>query len=122
MRPLIWMGQNVFTINGRRDFHAGKSQNPTIGTVQDWFILNTIYFAHPVHVHLINFQVIGSYDVRVLALDPNEAKTQCAFYELDFILAAINYDKSSQGFKKYSHILKDGLVDYTYLCVNRYTI
>jgi hypothetical protein len=40
MRPLIWMGTitnykngGSFTINGRRDFHKGKSENPTIGTV-----------------------------------------------------------------------------------------
>ncbi len=33
MRSLIRMADVVFTINGRTDFHKGKSENPTIGTV-----------------------------------------------------------------------------------------
>ena len=57
MRPLLWTGK-VFTINGRTDFHKGQSENPMLGTTEDWFIVNTIFFSHPIHVHLINFQVV----------------------------------------------------------------
>jgi FtsP/CotA-like multicopper oxidase with cupredoxin domain len=66
MRPLLWIGQNIFTINGRLDFHKGWSENPMVGTTEDWIIANTIYFPHPIHIHLINFQVIREYDLQLL--------------------------------------------------------
>jgi FtsP/CotA-like multicopper oxidase with cupredoxin domain len=73
----------TFTISGRVDFHKGKSENPTMGTVEDWFIINTISFVgHPIHVHLINFQVIREYDLL-------KTKSGCAIYELDFLLDAL---------------------------------
>jgi FtsP/CotA-like multicopper oxidase with cupredoxin domain len=70
MRPLLWIGQSVFTINGRLDFHKGWSENPMVGSTEDWIMANTIYFPHPIHVHLINFQVIREYDLQLLIL-PN---------------------------------------------------
>ena len=80
MRPLLWIGAVVFTINGRLDFHLGWSENPTVGTIEDWIIPNTIFFPHPIHVHLINFQVIREYDLQVLM--PNKAviSSYCSIY------------------------------------------
>lgn len=57
-RPLI-KAATKFTINGRADFHSGKSENPKIGDIEDWLIVNTYTGTpHPIHVHLINFQVV----------------------------------------------------------------
>ena len=67
MRPLIKMSSAFFlSINSRSEFHKGKSDKPTIGTIEDWFIINTMEFLHPIHIHLINFQVINVYDLRYL--------------------------------------------------------
>lgn len=98
MRPLIWVGKQVFTINGRTDFHGGWSEDPTLGTTEDWFIINNIYFGHPIHVHLLNYEVVREYHVRYL-IPPNADKNSplkyaCGFYEMDFVLAAVKLAKS----------------------------
>jgi FtsP/CotA-like multicopper oxidase with cupredoxin domain len=56
MRPLLSIN-GIMTINGRTDFHGGKSEDPTIGTVEDWYIINAMNLGHPIHFHLVNFQV-----------------------------------------------------------------
>ena len=38
---------------------SGRSDNPKIGTTEDWYFINTMDSVHPIHVHLINFQIIG---------------------------------------------------------------
>lgn len=118
MRPLIWMGQTTFTIHGRTSFHTGKSENPTIGTVEDWFLINTMFFPHPIHIHLINFQVIASYDVRWIILNPADPFANCALYELDIILAALEANPSAKLRYKDAHG-GNGAINYTYLCLNR---
>ena len=47
-----------FKINGHYRFHKGQSENPEIGTTEDWWLINLSGFEHPIHVHLINFQVV----------------------------------------------------------------
>jgi FtsP/CotA-like multicopper oxidase with cupredoxin domain len=66
MRPLFFIGFKIFSIHGRTAFHQGWSENPIMGTIEDWFIINTIFFTHPIHIHLINFQVIREFDLRVI--------------------------------------------------------
>jgi spore coat protein A, manganese oxidase len=39
-------------------FDMGASDNPKIGTIEDWYFINTLFEAHPIHFHLINFQVV----------------------------------------------------------------
>jgi hypothetical protein len=57
MRPLIVTSNFKFLVNGHYDFHKGAAEDPIIGSTEDWYIINTINEAHPIHVHLINFQV-----------------------------------------------------------------
>ena len=46
-------------INGHPDFSAtGKTDNPRIGTTEDW-IFYSFTAIHPIHIHLINFQVMA---------------------------------------------------------------
>jgi FtsP/CotA-like multicopper oxidase with cupredoxin domain len=87
MRPLL--STIRLTINGRQDFHAGKSENPVIGTVEDWFIINTMGMDHPIHIHLINFQVVKVYDLR---LYEGSSSTK---YELDFVAEGLKNAKST---------------------------
>lgn len=113
MRPL--MSTDALTINGRSDFHGGRSENPTIGTYEDWYLINTLQNGHPIHVHLINFQVIKVLNLRF------EKTNTCTLYELDFIVAAMILNGSSylndrNIFPNASDIRN---VDYNYLCTIR---
>ena len=35
------------------------SENPELGTTEDWIIVNPISDAHPIHVHLVQFQLVS---------------------------------------------------------------
>ncbi len=43
--PLLWMDP--------------VSENPAVGSVEDWEIYNVTADAHPIHIHLVQFQVLG---------------------------------------------------------------
>ena len=71
---------------------------------------------HPIHVHLINFQVIGSYNVRIAKV----GTSSCALYELEFILTAIK--KHPDARNKFPDVFIGDGYNYTYLCTNRAAI
>ncbi|HET7539390.1 MAG TPA: multicopper oxidase domain-containing protein [Polyangiaceae bacterium] len=43
-------------LNGQA-FHATVSEKPTLGTLEDWDLVNLTSEAHPIHLHLVQFQV-----------------------------------------------------------------
>jgi spore coat protein A, manganese oxidase len=45
-------------LNGLR-FDAASTENPRAGTVEDWVYVNVTPDTHPMHSHLVNFQVVG---------------------------------------------------------------
>lgn len=47
-------------------------------------MINTIFEGHPMHIHLINFQVIEVYDLACVKANGNI----CALYLLDFFVEA----------------------------------
>lgn len=55
-----------------------------IGTIEDWYIINTISNPHPIHVHLINFQVIEKKTLRTVKV--GEKDTILTLYEINFWL------------------------------------
>ena len=67
MRPMFFSNGN-FIFNGHYHFsESGASDNPKIGTTEDWFIINTMVnpsIRHPLHIHLINYQVIAQAQLR----------------------------------------------------------
>jgi FtsP/CotA-like multicopper oxidase with cupredoxin domain len=78
MRPLLSRpSDQKFVINGHYMFNMGETDNPKIGTVEDWYIVNNLFEPHPIHVHLINFQVVQTYDLKITPFG-------CTVYELDF--------------------------------------
>jgi FtsP/CotA-like multicopper oxidase with cupredoxin domain len=117
MRPLI-RGGGMLTIHGRADYHSGHSENPKIGDVEDWFIINTFPDRqHPIHVHLINFQVVKQYSLRMLL------NTSCSLYGMDFYAAAISYAGGPNSTvhypdvdELYKAVFASGKVNYTILC------
>jgi spore coat protein A, manganese oxidase len=48
----------VLTLNGM-DFEAPAIELPAVGTVEDWVYVNLTGDTHPMHTHLVMFQVIG---------------------------------------------------------------
>jgi FtsP/CotA-like multicopper oxidase with cupredoxin domain len=40
-------------------WHAQKTETPTEGTTEEWEIYNFTGDAHPVHLHLVHFEVLG---------------------------------------------------------------
>ena len=78
MRPLLFYG-GLFSINGHVNFHHGQSENPQIGTIEDWYFINLIPFVpHPIHVHLINYQLVKEYSLKLI--NANVAYYHCDFY------------------------------------------
>ena len=73
MRPLFFFGggkkevekggiYEKFSVNGHFDFHEGGTDMPVIGSTEDWYFINTNFFApHPIHIHLINYQIQHQY-------------------------------------------------------------
>ena len=90
MRPLF-MKNGFFSINGHTAFDMGKSDNPQIGTVEDWYFVNTITNPHPIHVHLINFQIVLDYKLKDFSTTP--AGGNCTYYEIDFFLKYADQEK-----------------------------
>jgi FtsP/CotA-like multicopper oxidase with cupredoxin domain len=58
MKP-IFNKKGARFFNGHYDFDkSGTTDNPKIGTTEDWVFISTGH-RHPIHVHLINFQIIS---------------------------------------------------------------
>jgi len=45
-------------LNGLR-FDTAATENPKAGTIEDWVYINLTADTHPMHSHLVNFQVVG---------------------------------------------------------------
>ena len=47
------------SMNGRKfDDPRGVQEQPRVGTTEDWLLVNLTEDTHPIHVHLIQFQVV----------------------------------------------------------------
>ena len=47
------------TVNGALTWHLPITENPALGSTEVWEIYNTTGDAHPVHVHLVNFEILN---------------------------------------------------------------
>lgn len=119
-RPLMSVGPTD-TINGRIDFHTGFSENPVIGSTEDWFLINTFPYGHPMHIHLINFQVIKIFKLIVL----KSPASACSFYEMDYVLEALEgantTDENVTDFNANIYSTDENgeeTVNYNYTCDN----
>jgi spore coat protein A len=54
----------MFTLNGQ-SFDAPVSEIPKVGTTEEWTIINLTPDAHPIHLHLVMFQVESRQDFDV---------------------------------------------------------
>ena len=65
-----------FLFNGHPSFTKARSDNPKIGTVEDWNIFSFLG-SHPIHIHLINFQVVAKAKLK-------QHSSGCYYAELDY--------------------------------------
>ena len=72
-------------IDGKR-FEDAVTETPTRGTVEQWTIVNTTVDAHPMHLHLVQFQVVSrqAFDLKgfTAALGPTDAAINPQNYNL----------------------------------------
>ena len=47
-------------------FENGRTDQSTIGTVEDFYLINNLWEAHPMHIHLINHQVVKAFKLKQL--------------------------------------------------------
>ena len=50
-------GQLALLLDGQK-WGAPISENPTLGTTEDWMIVNPTSDTHPIHLHLVQFQIV----------------------------------------------------------------
>jgi spore coat protein A len=50
-------------MEGSIAWHSPATENPAINTTEDWEIWNGTGDAHPVHLHLVHFDVLDRYDI-----------------------------------------------------------
>jgi FtsP/CotA-like multicopper oxidase with cupredoxin domain len=68
-------------MEGSIAWHSPTTENPDLNSTEEWEIINVTGDAHPVHLHLVNFEVMGRQEIvwdsrtneddRVLDVDPN---------------------------------------------------
>jgi len=52
-------GRTLVNLLNSSYWHMPVTENPVIDTVEIWTLLNSTGDAHPIHIHLISFQIIG---------------------------------------------------------------
>lgn len=55
---LIDAGEHAVYLDGLA-FHSDVKETPRIGTTEDWTIVNATYTDHPIHLHLVQFKLLG---------------------------------------------------------------
>jgi len=63
LQPLLGTAEPVYDVEGNRvegtiAWHSPVTENPGLGDTEIWEIYNATGDAHPVHVHLVHFEVI----------------------------------------------------------------
>jgi FtsP/CotA-like multicopper oxidase with cupredoxin domain len=56
--------------NGAIAWHSSTTENPAYGATEDWEIYNATMDAHPVHLHLVNFEVLGRQEFSAELVEP----------------------------------------------------
>jgi spore coat protein A, manganese oxidase len=57
----------ILTLNGAAFNDGPPSESPIAGTIEDWYYINLTGDTHPMHTHLVTFQVIGRVPFNVAA-------------------------------------------------------
>src|SRR5262249_27684856 len=66
----LYLKNGMQTINGLR-FHDGVEEKPELDTEEVWSFLNITGDDHPLHLHLVNFEVVDRQAIEVVSTDPH---------------------------------------------------
>lgn len=66
----LYLRHGMQTINGLA-FHDAIEEKPELGSEEIWEFLNFTGDAHPLHVHLVNFEVIDRQPIEIVSTDPD---------------------------------------------------
>ena len=63
--PILWPDEPAYRdvglvgqMEGTIGWHSPTTENPALGSTEVWEIYNTTMDAHPIHLHLVNFQIL----------------------------------------------------------------
>jgi len=69
-RPINWPNTPAYRnaglvgqMEGSIAWHSPTTENPALGSTEEWEIWNATGDAHPVHLHLVNFEVLGREEI-----------------------------------------------------------
>ena len=51
-------------MEGSIAWHSPTTENPALGSTEEWEIYNVTGDAHPVHLHLVHFEIIGRDEIK----------------------------------------------------------
>jgi len=57
------------TVNGSLTWHMPTTENPRLGSTEVWEIYNATEDAHPVHLHLVHFDILNRQDYSATLVD-----------------------------------------------------
>jgi len=68
--PINWPDTPVYSsvgligqMEGSIAWHSPTTENPALGSTEEWEIWNMTGDAHPVHLHLVNFEILGRQEI-----------------------------------------------------------
>jgi FtsP/CotA-like multicopper oxidase with cupredoxin domain len=69
--PINWPNTPVYSsvgLNGQMEgsiaWHSPTTENPTLNTTEEWEVWNATGDAHPVHLHLVHFEVLDRQEIK----------------------------------------------------------
>ena len=87
-------------IDGKR-FEDAVTETPKRGTVEQWTIVNTTVDAHPIHLHLVQFQVVSrqAFDLKGFnaVLGPTDSDPPPQNYNLGRLGDAVPQGKAARA-------------------------
>jgi len=70
-QPINWPDLPVYSsvgligqMGGSIAWHSPTTENPSLGSTEEWEIYNVTGDAHPVHLHLVHFEIIGRDEIK----------------------------------------------------------
>ncbi len=50
--------------NGSSAWHSPTTENPALNTTEEWEVWNGTGDAHPIHLHLVHFEIVGRKEIK----------------------------------------------------------
>ncbi len=68
--PINWPNEPVYSdaglvgqMEGSIAWHTPTTENPALGSTEEWEIWNVTGDAHPIHLHLVHFEILGRQEI-----------------------------------------------------------